>query len=89
MTYFQIISNGEYKSVQHRVMANSLKEPRISVVEFFNVYKDDQQTVYGPLPELLSPEKPAIYRNFTLQEFSETFYSKALDSKRLVEKVKL
>lgn len=87
--FLQIISNGEYKSVQHRVMANPLKEPRISVVEFFNVYKDDPGTVYGPLPELLSPEKPAIYRNFTLQEFNETFFTKGLDSKRIVEKVKL
>ncbi|KAA8516743.1 hypothetical protein F0562_017059 [Nyssa sinensis] len=32
----QIVSNGEYKSVEHRVLANPLKEPRISIIEFFN-----------------------------------------------------
>ncbi|RXH76325.1 hypothetical protein DVH24_019213 [Malus domestica] len=29
------ISNGEYKSVQHRVLANSWKEARMSIVIFF------------------------------------------------------
>ncbi|KAA8535890.1 hypothetical protein F0562_030893 [Nyssa sinensis] len=85
----QIISNGEYKSVEHRVLANSSKESRISVVEFFQVDKRNESCSYGPLPELLSPEKPAIYRNFTMREFQENFYSKEIDSKSLVEKLKL
>ncbi|EEF32055.1 1-aminocyclopropane-1-carboxylate oxidase homolog 4 [Ricinus communis] len=88
--FLQIVSNGEYKSVEHRVLANSSKEPRISVVEFFNLSKwKGSDDYHGPLPELLSPEKPAIYRNFTKQEFHENFYSKGLDSKSLVEKLKI
>lgn len=83
----QIISNGEYTSVEHRVLANSLNEPRISVVEFFNMDKQDESRRYGPLPELVTPERPAIYRNFTVKEFHENFYSKGLDSKSLVEKL--
>jgi isopenicillin N synthase-like dioxygenase len=78
-----------YKSVQHRVVANSYKEERISVVMFFNPSKTNDDCCYGPLPELLSPEKPAIYRNFTLKEFEENFYSKGLDSKSMIEKVKI
>ncbi|KAA8535825.1 hypothetical protein F0562_030855 [Nyssa sinensis] len=85
----QILSNGEYKNVEHRVLANSSKESRISVVEFFQVDKRNESCSYGPLPELLSPEKPAIYRNFTMREFQENFYSKEIDSKSLVEKLKL
>lgn len=86
----QIISNGEYNSVQHRVLANGSKEDRISIVEFFNVDKYDESARYGPLPELVSrPEKPCIYRNFTMKEFTENFYSKGLDSKSFVEKLKL
>ncbi|XP_059463301.1 1-aminocyclopropane-1-carboxylate oxidase homolog 4-like [Corylus avellana] len=87
--FLQIISNGEYKSVQHCVRANSYKKARISVVMFFNVNKGNDDCCYGPLPELLSQEKPAIYRNFTVKEYNENFYSKGLDSKSMIEKVKM
>ena len=88
--HYQIISNGEFNSVQHRVLANSSKEDRISVVMFFNINKwkgDDNH--FGPLPELLSPENPPIYRNFTMQEFVENFYGKGIDSKSLIQKIKI
>ncbi|KAK9291127.1 hypothetical protein L1049_009314 [Liquidambar formosana] len=85
----QIISNGKYQSVQHRVLANSSKEVRISVVTFFNLNKWKGSGYYGPLPELLSPDEPAIYRDFTKQEFLENLYSKGFDSKSLINKVKI
>ena len=85
----QIVSNDEYKSVQHRVLANSCKEPRISVAMFFYLTKWKDNGYYGPLPELLSPEKPAIYRDFTKEELIEFFADKALGNKRLVEIVKI
>ncbi|CAA0837833.1 1-aminocyclopropane-1-carboxylate oxidase homolog 4 [Striga hermonthica] len=87
--FLQIVSNGEYKSVRHRVLANGNKEPRISIVTFFNLVKWREDGKYGPLPELLTPEKPAIYRDFTIEEFCENFYSKELDSKSFVQKTKL
>ncbi|KAM1109138.1 hypothetical protein EV1_008679 [Malus domestica] len=83
----QIISNGEYKSVQHRVLANSWKEALISVVMFFYHTKWREDNYYGPLPELLSPEKPPIYRDFTKHELLENYYSKGLDSKSFIDKV--
>lgn len=87
--FLQIVSNGEYKSVQHRVVANSEKEPRISIVMFFNLSKWRGSGHYGPLPELLSPERPAIYRDFTAQQFLDNFYSKGLDSKSFIEKIQI
>ncbi|KAK6139854.1 hypothetical protein DH2020_026429 [Rehmannia glutinosa] len=74
--FLQIVSNGEYKSVQHRVLANASREPRISIVTFINLVKWRDSDSYGPLPELLTPEKPAIYRDFTRQEFLKTFTAK-------------
>ncbi|XP_059627527.1 codeine O-demethylase-like [Cornus florida] len=85
--YYKIVSNGEYRSVQHRVVANSSKEPRISIVMFFNLTKWKEPGYYGPLSELLTPGKPAIYRNFTTQEFIENFYSKGIDTKSLIDKI--
>ena len=83
------MSNDEYKSVQHRVLANPLKESRISIVIVFNPMKWRDDGCFGPLPELLSPEKPAIYRDFTLEEFMDTFRNKAIGNKSLVERVKI
>ncbi|XP_031397740.1 1-aminocyclopropane-1-carboxylate oxidase homolog 4-like [Punica granatum] len=87
--FLQIVSNGEYKSVQHRVLANGMKEPRISIVEFFNLTKWKDSDQYGPLPELVFPDRPAIYRDFTKQEFLDNFYSKGLDNKSLIDRIKV
>ncbi|KAL5545808.1 hypothetical protein UlMin_005495 [Ulmus minor] len=88
--FLQIISNGEYNSVEHRVLANSSKEPRISIVMFFGAGKwNGYDGYYGPLRELLSPEKPPVYRNFTIQEFEDNFYSKGIDSKSFIDKIKI
>lgn len=73
----QIISNDQYNSVIHRVLANSSDEPRISVVMFFMPSKIEE--LYGPLPGLLSQEKPALFRPFTLAEYNEKFFTKQLD----------
>ncbi|KAJ0027694.1 hypothetical protein Pint_36056 [Pistacia integerrima] len=84
-----IITNGEYNSIQHRVLANTWEEPRISVVMFLNVVKWKESGSYGPLSELISAEKPAIYREFTKEEYFDNFYSKGLDCKSLIDKLKL
>ncbi|GMJ02899.1 hypothetical protein like AT1G06620 [Hibiscus trionum] len=84
----QILSNAEYNSVQHRVLANSRQHPRISVVEFLSLGKWEDSE-YGPLPELVSPEKPPRYRRFTKDEFFNNFYSKGLDTKSFIDKLKL
>ncbi|KAF5205908.1 1-aminocyclopropane-1-carboxylate oxidase-like protein [Thalictrum thalictroides] len=73
----QILSNDEYKSGEHRVLANPLREPRTSVAVFISVDENNTSS-YGPLEEMLSPAKPPLYRNFTLSEIKEIFLSKEL-----------
>ena len=76
---FQIISNEEYKSAEHRVLANPFDEPRVSIAVFFNPGNRDD--LYGPLPELISSEKPSLYRQFTFTDFMTRFFGKELDGK--------
>ncbi|OMO67926.1 Oxoglutarate/iron-dependent dioxygenase [Corchorus capsularis] len=85
----QIISNDEFNSVGHRVRANCCEEPRISVVEFFLLSKWKEYGTFGPLPELVSAEKPALYRQFTEDDYFSNMYVKGLEFKSLVEKFKL
>ena len=82
------MSNGEYKSVKHRVLANSHNETRTTVAMFFSPNKWDG-CLYGPVPELLLPEKPAIYRNFSLVEFLENYFKRALTNKSLIDEVEI
>ncbi|XP_026380610.1 1-aminocyclopropane-1-carboxylate oxidase homolog 4-like [Papaver somniferum] len=77
----QMISNDEYKSVEHQVVANPFREPRVSSGVFFNPSKREDS--YGPLPELVSAEKPAIYKQFTLTDFMRQFFSKELEGKAI------
>lgn len=77
----QIISNDQYTSVEHRVFANPFLEPRASIAVFFN--PSMRENLYGPLSELVTPEKPALYRRFTYSEFIMKFFTKELDGKSL------
>ncbi|BAT99009.1 hypothetical protein VIGAN_10038100 [Vigna angularis var. angularis] len=79
--FLQIISNEAYKSAHHRVLANHSDEARVSVAVFLN--PSDRERVFGPLPELTSEEKPALYRDFTFNEFMTRFFKKELDGKSL------
>lgn len=77
----QIISNDEYKSVVHRVLANPFQEPRVSVAIFLN--PGQRENSFGPLPELISDKKPAVYREFMYKDYMGRFFSKELDGKTL------
>ncbi|KAF2305611.1 hypothetical protein GH714_007041 [Hevea brasiliensis] len=77
----QILSNDEYKSVDHRVLANPSPDPRVSIAIFFTAGKRDG--LYGPFPELVSPEKPALYRQFVLNDYITRFFTKDLADKTL------
>ncbi|XP_024028776.1 1-aminocyclopropane-1-carboxylate oxidase homolog 4 [Morus notabilis] len=77
----QIMTNDQYKSVEHRVVANQSEEPRVSIGVFLNPGKREE--TYGPLPELISSNKPAAYQQFTFSEFMRRFFTKELDGKSL------
>ncbi|KAL8105822.1 hypothetical protein AgCh_029571 [Apium graveolens] len=83
----QIMSNDEYKSVQHRVLANPCQEPRVSVAVFLN--PANRENIYGPIPEIVSSEKPPVFRNFSLTDFLTRFFTKELDGKSLINYYRL
>ncbi|CAK9323996.1 unnamed protein product [Citrullus colocynthis] len=77
----QIASNDVYKSVEHRVRANGKSEARVSVAVFYNPRIRDN--LYGPLPELISSDRPAVYQQFTYADYITRFFNKELDGKSL------
>uniref|UniRef100_A0A0D9V1S5 Fe2OG dioxygenase domain-containing protein n=1 Tax=Leersia perrieri TaxID=77586 RepID=A0A0D9V1S5_9ORYZ len=65
----KVVSNDEYKSVEHRVVLKSSEEARVTIALFFNPAKRDASDLFGPLEELVTTERPARYRCFSMLEF--------------------
>lgn len=78
----QMISNDEYTSGEHRVIANPSSHARVSIPVFFSSAMNENR--YGPLPELVSTEKPALYREFKFADFVTKFMSQGLERKSMV-----
>ncbi|KAK9742875.1 hypothetical protein RND81_03G202600 [Saponaria officinalis] len=85
--FFQIISNDEYKSGGHRVTANPFQEPRVSVATFFGPGTVDD--LYGPLSELVSEEKPALYKEFKFSDLMASFFTSEIDGKAMISQFRL
>ncbi|WVZ70272.1 hypothetical protein U9M48_018949 [Paspalum notatum var. saurae] len=84
----KVVSNDNYKSVEHRVVIKSTKEARVSIALFFKPAKLDDSHFFGPLPELVTQEMPARYRSLTWPELLD--YRKELGHARTsVDKFKL
>ncbi|KAJ4838809.1 hypothetical protein Tsubulata_011256 [Turnera subulata] len=75
----QLISNDKFKSVDHRVLANSLG-PRISVACFFPSHYSPTDRPYAPIKELLSDENPPVFKEVTVKEYFAHYYSDVLGS---------
>lgn len=81
----QIMSNGRYKSVEHRVLANGSSN-RISVPIFVN---PKPESVIGPLPEVTANGEEPIYRDVVYSDYVRYFFRKAHDGKKTVDFAKI
>ncbi|XBI05687.1 hypothetical protein VPH35_133819 [Triticum aestivum] len=67
----QIITNGKFKSVEHRVLLRATVEPRISIACFLST--DDLDRPYGPIKELLSEDNKPIYDQVIFREYMKKY----------------
>ncbi|KAK1284972.1 Protein SRG1 [Acorus calamus] len=82
----EILSNGIYKSVEHRVIVNSSQD-RISLAFFYNPKSDIPISPFG---ELVSPpERPAMYQQMTFDEYRLSIRKRGLKGKSLGEAIKV
>ena len=80
----QILSNGKYKSAEHRATVNTEKE-RLSIAAF---HGPDHDSMVGPLPELLKSGKEH-YKTMSYGDYMKTFFSAKLEGRSLLESMKL
>lgn len=73
----QIITNGIYRSIEHRAVVNSEKE-RLSVASF---HSPGLNKVIGPAKSLVERHKTAIFKSLTTKDYLNGFISRELDGK--------
>ncbi|CAK7350318.1 unnamed protein product [Dovyalis caffra] len=77
----EIISNGVYRSIQHRATVNSAKD-RLSVATFYSPKLD---SVLGPAPSLLGKRSPAIFQSVSAERYFKDFFAKKLNGKSYLD----
>ncbi|KAL1558977.1 1-aminocyclopropane-1-carboxylate oxidase 1-like [Salvia divinorum] len=84
----QLVSNGKFRSSEHRVIANRIG-PRISVVCFLSGPFGNTGKIYGPILELITQENPAIYKEIVIEDYLMKFLNTGLDSYRALDYYKV
>jgi isopenicillin N synthase-like dioxygenase len=77
----QIVSNGIYRSIEHRATVNSAKE-RLSIATFYTSKLDSE---LGPATSLIGPHNPAIFRKVPLEKYIKDFFDRKLEGKSYLD----
>ncbi|KAE8720036.1 Protein SRG1 [Hibiscus syriacus] len=73
----EILSNGIYRSIEHRAVVNSTKQ-RLSIATFYSSKLDRE---LGPAHSLIVPNNPAIFRRVPLEKYFKEFFAQKLNGK--------
>ncbi|CAL5409118.1 unnamed protein product [Camellia sinensis] len=81
----EIVSNGVYRSIEHRAMVNSRKE-RMSIATF---YSTNLESEVGPARSLIGPNKPAVFRRVLFDKYFKDFFARKLKGKSNLDFMKI
>ncbi|KAJ0961748.1 hypothetical protein J5N97_029576 [Dioscorea zingiberensis] len=80
----EILSNGKYKSIEHRAVINP-KNERMSIAAFHNPRFD---VPIGPIPELMG-ESEELYKTICSLDYMKLITSSKLEGKNILDQMKL
>lgn len=78
---FQVLSNGKYKSVEHRAVVNAQRD-RLSVATFLDPAQDQ---LISPASALIDAKHPILYKDVVFKDFVAAWYSKGPSGKRNID----
>lgn len=82
----QIVTNGVYRSVEHRATVNSSKE-RLSVATFYSSNVDSE---LGPARSLIvGPNNPPLFRRMPIDKYFKNFFARKINGKSYLDFMKL
>lgn len=81
----EIVTNGIYRSIEHRATVNSTKE-RLSVAMFFSPRLDGE---IGPAPSLVTSERPALFKRIGVADFLNEFFKRELNGRSYLDVMRI
>ncbi|KAK7850672.1 protein LATERAL BRANCHING OXIDOREDUCTASE 1 [Quercus suber] len=81
----EVLSNGKYKSVEHRAVTHKEKD-RLSLVTF---YAPSYEIELGPMPEFVDESNPCKYRRYNHGEYSKHYVTSKLQGKKTLDFAKI
>ncbi|KAI5670737.1 hypothetical protein M9H77_11101 [Catharanthus roseus] len=81
----EILSNGIFKSIEHRAAVNSEKE-RMSIAMF---YSPKLEVEIGPLSCLIDAENPPLYKRIIMEKYVKDFFTRKLNGKSYLDAMKI
>ncbi|XP_042518828.1 protein SRG1-like [Macadamia integrifolia] len=81
----EIVSNGIYRSIEHRATVNSEKE-RLSMAIFCSPNPDGE---VGPARSLIGPGRPALFRREGVADYFKALFARKLDGKSYIEAMRI
>ncbi|KAG5517113.1 hypothetical protein RHGRI_037764 [Rhododendron griersonianum] len=73
----RIVTNGAYRSIEHRAVVKSRKE-RLSIATAYSPGYDEEM---GPAPSMVTPQTPALFRRIRVAEYFKGLFARKLDGK--------
>ncbi|XP_057950027.1 oxoglutarate-dependent flavonoid 7-O-demethylase 1-like [Malania oleifera] len=81
----EIVTNGIYRSIEHRATVNSIKE-RLSMATFYNPNIEGD---LGPAPSLLTPDTPPLFKRVGVNDYFEGYLSGELHGKSYLDVMRI
>ncbi|XP_022717387.1 protein SRG1-like [Durio zibethinus] len=81
----EIVTNGAYRSIEHRATVNSEKE-RLSIATFCGPNYNGE---VGPSPSLICQEKPAIFRRVRVDDYVKGLFARELHEKSHLDSLRI
>ncbi|GMH19428.1 hypothetical protein Nepgr_021269 [Nepenthes gracilis] len=81
----EIITNGIYKSIEHRAITNSKKE-RLSLATFYSPMLDKEM---GPALSLITPQTQAVFKRIKVADYFRGILSRELRGKSYINEMRI
>ncbi|KAF5182071.1 Srg1, partial [Thalictrum thalictroides] len=79
-----IVTNGIYRSIEHRATVNKLKE-RLSIATFYNPINKE----FGPAHSLVTEKSPALFRRIAAKDYFKGLFARELGGKSYLDVMRI